>query len=194
MSSRIEYTNFKTKFITDNDLKKQDGVLFDYQKMRVNDYKNESFINKIKGTFMNMLIENYIKLNSMNFKFDIPKDIIEDKDTFIDDNNEVKTFLKAECELTNNEGDYITLKYLYISFIIYLKSHNIKVNIKEKEFKNRLSKIVPFKDRFQPTVKGKKLHLRSIFTNIKLIEKDNDEIEKDNDEIEKDKDNLFVND
>jgi phage/plasmid-associated DNA primase len=162
MPRRIVYTKFKTKFDA--------NPKFEFQKLRVDEYKTKEFINKIKGSFMNMLINNYKKLHENNFQFDMPKDMIDDNNEFIDNNDEVKTYINSECIKTNSTEDYITSKDLFTSFLFYTRQNNIKTTIKEKDFKTRVSKEIPFKERHRPYVDGKQLNLRSVFTNIAMNE------------------------
>jgi phage/plasmid-associated DNA primase len=193
---RTNYCNFKTKFINDEQYKKQNRVLFDYQKLRVDEYKSIEFIDKIKGTFMYMLVENYKKLKHTNFKYDIPKDMICDRDQFLDNNNEVKVFLKNEYEFTASEKDYISVKDLFSAFNMYGSKNHMKITMKEKDFKTRVSEDVPFKACIQPYINGKQVKIRSVFTNIKARDDDEDD-EKDKDNMlvnGKDKDNMFVDD
>ena len=125
--------------------------------------------------YQNMQIDetNYQKLKENNFNFEIPKDMI-------DNNDEVKTFLKNECKKTNTEKDYKTLKDLFRKFLDYAKKNNIKTTTKEKDFKERVCKEFPYKERFQPRINSKCLNLRSVFTNIKLND-DEEEIEIEDD-------------
>lgn len=163
---RIEYVNFKTKF--DYEPK------FEFQKLRVDEYKSAEFIKIIKGSFMNLLINNYIKLKETNFKFPQLNEMILDKNDFIDNNDEIKVFLKNEFTKTDDNKDYIQSKEMFGYFINYCKTNNIKANIKEKTFKERVMKEIPYKERFQGLMDGKQKNLRSIFTNIKLNDDDDD--------------------
>jgi phage/plasmid-associated DNA primase len=180
---RTDYCNFKTKFINDEQYKKQKGILLDYQKLRINEYKSIEFIQKIKGTFMYMLVENYKKLKNTNFKYATPNDMIEERNLFLDNSNEVKVFLKNECIQTNNAKDYISLKDLFSAFNIYTNKNHIKTPMKEKDFKTRVLADIPFKECIQPTINGKQVKIRSVFTNIKMVDAD-----------EEDDGNLFVDD
>ena len=170
---RIVYANFKTKF--DYEPK------FAFQKLRVDEYKSADVIKTNKGSFMNMLINNYIRLSANNYKFPVPADMVNDQNDFINNNDEIKVFLKSEYTKTDNNEDYIQSKEMFTYFISYCKANNIKVNIKEKTFKDRVMKEIPFKERYQGSVNGKQLNLRSIFTNIKL-----------NCDIDNEDDNLFI--
>jgi predicted GIY-YIG superfamily endonuclease len=160
VTRRVVYTNFKTKF--DYDPK------FEFQKLRVDEYKTTEYINKIKGSFMFMLLSNYTKLKNVNFKFLMPKDMIDDRDEFMDNNNETKVFIKSEYIKTNSEKDYVTAKDMYANFKCYLKNNDIKMNIKERDFKNRIMKDIPYKDRIKPVISGKQTTINSVFLYIKL--------------------------
>jgi phage/plasmid-associated DNA primase/predicted GIY-YIG superfamily endonuclease len=159
---RTDYVNFKTKF--DSDPK------FEFQKLKVEEYMSIEFCNMIKGSFMNMLINNYIKLKENNYKFNVPVDITNDKNDFLNNNDEVKVFIATELIKTDNENNYITLKELFKYFMGYCKNNNIKINIKEKTFRERVGAIIPFKERHNGTVDGKRVFLRSVFTNIIINE------------------------
>ena len=166
---RTEYTDFKTKFEYEPNPNKTN------EKLRNDEYMSEDFLNSIKGAFMCLLIDTYKKLQSTNFKYDIPKDIINDRDNFIDENNEVKSFLKACC-IKGNEKDYITLKSLYAHYVTYSKRNCIEITTNITDFKERIineEKYI-FKDKFQPTIDGKQCCFRAVFTNIKFVEDDDD--------------------
>ena len=169
---RIIYTKFKSLFVYEPKV--------NFEKLRVDEYLSEEYVNKIKGSFMFMLIENYKKLKENNFKLIMPEDMIVDRNEFIDNNDEVKTFFKNECVKTNNEIDYMTLKDLFSNFLDYAKKNNIKTNVKEKNFKERLCKELPYKERFQPRINGKQYHLRSVFTNTKMNNDEEDINDLDN--------------
>jgi P4 family phage/plasmid primase-like protien len=166
---RTEYIDFKTKFEYEPNSKKLN------EKLRNDEYMTDEFLNLIKGAFMYLLIDTYKKLQSTNFKYDIPKDIINDRDNFIDENNEVKSFLKACC-IKGNEKDYITLKNLYANYVMYSKKNCIEITTNITDFKERVinEEKYSFKDKFQPRTNGKQICLRSVFTNIKFIEEDDD--------------------
>lgn len=157
---RCTYIDFKTKF----DYNPQTS----FQKLRNDKYGTSEHCEQIKGSFMFILLENYIRLKEKNFNFVMPVDMIKDKEEFINSQNEVKEFLKTECTKTDHETDYITAKELFRNFQDYAKMNNIKIYIKEKEFKERVMRELPFKERYQPTINGKKLNIFSLFTNIKL--------------------------
>jgi len=161
---RVEYVNFKTKF--------DSNPQFDFQKLKVEEYMSIDFCNMIKGTFMNMLINNYIKLKETNYKFNKPLDMTRDKDEYLNSNDDIKVFTSTELIKTDNSNDVITLKELFRHFLNYSKNNNMKVNIKEKTFKERINRIIPFKERHVAIENGKRIFLRSVFTNIKLNEED----------------------
>jgi len=165
---RCNYIDFKTKFDYHPELS--------FQKLRNDDYGTITHWEKMKGSFMNILIKNYMRLMSIDFKFDMPVDMIKDKNEFIDNQNEVKEFLKSECIKTNNEMDYISAKDLFRLFMEYAKNNNIKMKIKEKDFKERVINEIPFKERFRQRINGKQLNLHSVFTNIKLNDEYNDNV------------------
>ncbi len=160
VTRRVVYTNFKTKF--DYEPK------FDFQKLRVDEYKTTEYVNKVKGSFMYILLSNYKKLKDVNFKFAMPKDMIDDRNEFMDSNNETRVFLKSEYIKTNNEKDYITAKDMYANFKSYLKNNDIKINIKERDFKIRIMKDIPYKERIKPIISGKQTTVNSVFLYIKL--------------------------
>lgn len=165
---RCNYVDFKTKF--------DYNPRTSFQRLRNDKYGTIEHWNEMKGSFMNMLINNYIKLKANNLKFDMPKCMIEDKDGFVDSQNEVKEFLKSECTKTDNETDYVTSKNLFGEFINYARKNNIKIIIKEPEFKERAKCELPFRERYQPRENGKKLNLSSVFTNVKFNENEEDNI------------------
>lgn len=159
---RLRYVNFKTKFV--------DDPKFNFQKKKNTSYMNIDFLEKIKGSFMWLLINNYINLKKNGFKFDVPKNILEDQSEFIDDNDEIKVFLKENYEMTDNENDHISCKNLLDSYKNYAKANNKQIKIKEKLFKDRVMTVYPYKDTIQwRDETGKKILKRSIFTNIKEI-------------------------
>ena len=88
------------------------------------------------------------------------------------DENAVEKFFETKCTKTDNEIDYITSKKLFKYFMNYTRSNNMKINIKEKDFKERVMKELPYKERYQPRINGKKLNLSSVFTNIKINRED----------------------
>lgn len=164
---RLIFSKFKSSFVEDPTLK--------FQKKRDNELKDDDFIDKIKGSFMHILIKQWNKLAKINFKYKIPKNILEDKMEFLDDNDVVKSFIKETVELTENKKDYVTLKQLYENYQEFSKDTGSK-KMKKKVFKQRCCKQLPeFKKKYKPLVNGKKKELTNVFMNCKLRDDDDDD-------------------
>lgn len=159
MPRRIRYTFFKTKFVYE--------PKNNFQRLRVDNYMNENFMETIKGSFMKMLIDNYIILKKNNLKYNIPKEIVDEKNNFVDNNDDVKVFIKEMYTITDNENDFIQCKNLYAAYQQYNKSNNKVSKIKENVFKARVSGFIPFKERLRLKMNGKLKEYTSSFTNIK---------------------------
>lgn len=164
---RLRYINFKTKFV--------DNPILDFQRKRNEDYMSEEFLNKIKGSFMWLLINNYVKLKETNFKFNMPQIIINDQSEFIDNNDDIKIFLNEYYETTDNNKEYISCKNLFEHYKTYCKQKGEQTKIREKVFKELVIEVYPYKDVYRYTDEnGEKRKKRSIFTNIKLREEEED--------------------
>lgn len=113
MPRRIRYTFFKTKYVYE--------PKNNFQRLRVDDYMNENFMETIKGSFMKILIDNYIILKNNKLIYDIPKEIIDEKNNFVDNNDDVKVFIKEMYSITDNENDFIQCKSLFGAYQQYNK-------------------------------------------------------------------------
>ena len=160
---RLNYLKFKSQFV--------ENPILDNEKEMDIELKSLQTINELRGSFMYLLIEYFKKLSQNKFKIEKPDKINEDQDEFIDNNNIVKRYATEELEKTNDNHEFITVKSLFQNFKYWCKQQNEEINIKEKEFKDRLILIFPtYKERANINKK----YFRSIFTNLKFVDEENE--------------------
>lgn len=167
---RLNYVNFQSKFVDESDYNPK----ICFQKLANHKYSTLEFIQDIRGSLMYLLLENYKELSKNDFKFTIPKEVTEKKKDYIDDNDEVKTFLNEFVEPSNEKIDCITAKTLFHEYKNYYKEKNVNIRMKEKTFIERVSKTYPFESRYQPIIDNVQKSFRSVFTNIKFIHSENE--------------------
>ncbi len=118
---------------------------------------------------------NFRKLDKKNNKLDIDKinklETIDGWIWFTDDegdtNKELLIFISNMFTITNDKNDFIQCKELFAIYRQYITKYNKYSKIKENEFKFRMSKFLPFKQRLHVRVNGKQKEFTSSFTNIK---------------------------
>ncbi len=168
---RLEFHKFRTSFIDEAQLQDQGGKLLDFEKLCDESLKDEDFLYKIRGSFMNLLIKQWEKLAKSNFKYPVPKTVLEDKKEFINDSNIVKTFIDENIEKTNSKNDFITLSDLYEKYRVYCKGLTDEKPILKKKFLQRCSKYLPeFKERHSYYINGLQKHGRSVFLNCRFTD------------------------
>lgn len=174
IARRLIFSKFRTSFINGE-------IKATHQKKRNDKINSPDYIDKIKGSFMNLLINQYIKLSKNNFKFNVPKSIIEDKYEFLDDNDLIKSFINDNIEITNNKNDFIKLKDIYSRYKELCKENGEEIKPK-KIIKARLMKSLSFVQRKQIGSKGNAKNYKSIFINCKFTDELDSESDSDNDE------------
>jgi P4 family phage/plasmid primase-like protien len=166
---RINFIKFESKF------KHEPNKNVPYEKLRNDEYMTDDFIDKIKGSFMKILIERYEELSKKEFKYRIPKIVKESKQEFIDENDIVKTFFNEIYEYSENKKDFIQLKDMYDGYKIYCAMNKMKPN-NLKLFKTRIILLTPnFKERYvYKDDNNNKKDITSVIINLKVKE-DNEE-------------------
>ena len=164
---RLVYVKFDTKFTYEPSN--------NFHRLRVDEYLSEEFIDKIKGSFMYMLIETYSKLKKEGIKLIMPKEMKEVQEEFLESSDDIKSFLNENFETTDSEKDYIQVKVMFQIYKIYCKENNINSKMKEKNFRDRVARSIPYKDRMQWRENGQHKCIRSIFTNIKTLDQDEEQ-------------------
>ena len=153
---RLQFIKFNTRFV-DNPTKS-------YERLKLTGIKSNEYANKINGCLMFLLLDRWKGLSKVNFEYDKPDEIKEDKQEFIDDNDDIKQFLVDTYEITDSDDNFMKAKEMYDTYKDYYNDKmGFKCKMTLKTFIMRCSDHVDFKDRYQKNG----LSLRSIFVNIK---------------------------
>ena len=164
---RLEFIKFITHF-TDNPTREN-------QRQKIEGIKSDKFVKKIKGCLMFILLNRWQTLSQVNFKYDKPDEIKDDKQEFIDDNDDVKQFLEYTIDIVENKDAIIKAKELYDDYKDYFNDktgYKCKMNL--KTFISRSSRHLDFKERLQIGTK----QYRSVFINCAYKTDNNDNMEE----------------
>jgi phage/plasmid-associated DNA primase len=163
MPRRINFIPFESRFKTEPNVK------ISYEKQRNDEYMTDNFINKIKGSFMKILLDRYYELSKNEYKYSIPKMIRDAKQEFIDENDFVKTFYNETYEYSENKNDFIQLKDMYDEYKRFCIFRKTKAD-KLKLFKNRVLIMTPnYKEQHEYIDEFKeRKNIRSVVLGIKL--------------------------
>jgi P4 family phage/plasmid primase-like protien len=156
---RVVFCKFSTKFTSDPTLKF-------HRKINTN-LKQRKFKERIRGSFMNILIKRWQKLHNNDFKNDMPKTMLENRQEFIEDSDIVKTFLNDNVEQTDDKQNCILLSDLYEDFKQAMKEQGEGKCPTRKQFRNRCMKYLP---NFKERKKIGKIVKRNVFTHCKSID------------------------
>ena len=152
---RLEFIKFKTHFV--------DEPTKEHERKKIVGIKEKEYINKIKGTLMYVLLNDWNFLHKQDFKYDKPQEVKEDKEEFINDNDEVKLFLDAKLE-NGDKNDIIKAKDLLDDYKdYYYNLTGTKNKITLKNFTERCRRHLDFKERLQI----KETQYRSVFISVK---------------------------
>jgi len=162
---RLEFVKFITHFV-DNPIKEN-------ERKKIEGIKTTKFTNKIKGCLMFILLNRWNNLSKVNFKYEKPLEVKDDKQEFIDDNDDVKQFLEYTIDIVENKEAIIKTKDLYDDYKSYFNDktgYKCKMNL--KTFISRSSRHIYFKERLR--INGK--DYRSVFINCSYKTEDNNTI------------------
>lgn len=126
---RLKYLSFKSIF--------KENPTLSFHKQAHEEYMTTEFLNKLKGSFIWLLLEHYKKLKNNNFKIKYPQSILNEQKTFIDDNNDVKVFIDEIIEQTDDKNDFTKMVDLFRKYKSWAYE-NGKKEIKRKELRERL--------------------------------------------------------
>jgi P4 family phage/plasmid primase-like protien len=158
---RLEFIKFNTRFVS-NPSKS-------FEREKLVGIKTDKYANKIKGALMYLLLNRWKTLSDVNFKYTKPEEIQEDKQEFIDDNDDVKQFIDDKLMTTDNKEDLIKAKDLYDDYKDYINDKTgFKCKMNLKTFISRSSRHLEFRERLR--IKGE--DYRSVFISCKY--KDNE--------------------
>jgi putative DNA primase/helicase len=139
---RIITIPFNVQFVD-----KPDGSIYQEQKIEVFTKEEKQ---KLRNSFLNLLVSNYIDLAEHNFKFEIPQSFMNCKNEYIEQNSLIDQFILNRYEY--NEGTFIS------SFDI---SNDLREFTKNpKEIKNKLKKLL--------NVDSDKKSGRMVYMNIRI--------------------------
>jgi P4 family phage/plasmid primase-like protien len=157
MPRRINFIKFENKF------KAEPNKNIPYEKLRNDEYMTDIFVNKIKGSFMKILLDRYQELAKKEYKYSVPKLIKEAKQEFVDENDSVKSFFNETYEYSENKKDFIQLKDMFNTYKMYCITNKLKPN-NLKLFKNRILSITPnYKEQYEYIDENmKRINIRSV--------------------------------
>jgi len=159
--ARLLFMKFKTSFV--------DEPTMAWQRMKDESIKDEENINNLKGAMMFLLLNKWRDL-SPSHKFKPPQSVIDDKNEFLDDNNNIKQFVDENIVFTEDNGDMLKAKELLSEYRTWMENRgerNGKLPL--KMFIRRMCKYMPeYKQRHQPSVNGIQECHRNVFLRCKM--------------------------
>lgn len=163
---RLLFMKFKTSFV--------DEPTMDWQRKKNERLKDEDTMVRLKGAMMFLLINKWREL-SPHHKFKPPQSVIDDKNEFLDDNNNIKQFVDENITFTDDKNDILKAKELLADYKTYMEDRGERVGkMTLKMFIGRMSKYMPeYKERYNPTINGEQKFYRSVFLQCKINVDDN---------------------
>lgn len=163
---RLLFMKFKTSFV--------DEPTMDWQRKKNERLKDEDTMVRLKGAMMFLLINKWCEL-SPHHKFKPPQSVIDDKNEFLDDNNNIKQFVDENIEFTDDKHDILKAKELLSDYKIYMEDRGERVGkMTLKMFIGRMSKYMPeYKERYNPSIDGEQKFYRNVFLRCKMNVDDN---------------------
>jgi len=192
---RLRFIEFKNQFVNKED------ITSEYHKLKDISLKEKHNLDKIKGSFMFILLERWEKLTKEAKEkwqkltkeekkgkeeephihlFKTPDSVRKTQQEFLNDNNLVKLFVKENVEIVKKENrDNKNLKYIKLKQLIeayrewFHQREEKKCKIKRAKFIKRINKYLPklYKDRYR---KGT-YNLKSIYIHCVLTEEDEED-------------------
>jgi phage/plasmid-associated DNA primase len=172
----------RTRKITFEQLFKDEGYDGVHIKKANPDLKKKEYQEKIKGSFLNLLLEEWIKLqklfNSYNHPYLTPESIKEESKEFINEADPVQRFFNQAVERTNNTGDVLVLADLFRNFSEWKREEEVDEKIKKGDFKKRITAIIGKKPTAVEKVKvgGEWRRAHNFWTRYRLINDEEIEI------------------
>jgi P4 family phage/plasmid primase-like protien len=164
---RTLFMKFKTSFV--------DEPTMDWQRKKNERLKDEDTMVRLKGAMMFLLINKWREL-SPHHKFKPPQSVIDDKNEFLDDNNNIKQFVDENIEFTDDKNDLLKAKELLSDYKTYMEDRGERVGkMTLKMFIGRMSKYMPeYKERHQGKKDdGSQMNVRNVFLRCKMNVDDN---------------------
>jgi hypothetical protein len=107
---RVRIVNYPVKFIDEPDVNNK------YQALLNPEMAGILSSEKLRNTYIRMLIDRFVNVASKITKENVPTQIKDDSNEYIQDCNEVLGFILDGFEVTNNENDKIPSSFLSTSF------------------------------------------------------------------------------
>jgi P4 family phage/plasmid primase-like protien len=171
IARRLDLISFRTQFMYDPKMS--------FQKLRDDEIKQREYYEKIRGSFMFLLIQTWKNLMTIKFKYETPLTLLNGKNEFIEGSNIVKTFINENIEIVDDEKQFIQLKDIYITYQIECKNKGIRPD-KLSILKSRFTKHLPnFKQRYTYRINGKQIEKTNVFLNCKMINDCDDDDDND---------------
>ncbi len=172
---RLRFLEFENQFVSAEDIK------LEAHKLRDDTLKDKESIDKLKGSFMYLLLKRW-KASTDEYKsyihnYIIPKSIFDTQQEFLDDNNLTKLFVTENIEIipiqerVENKLEFIKLKDMISSYKRWFaEREEKKCKIKRRIFKSRINKYLPklFKERYQKHP----YNIKSVYIHCKFIEEE----------------------
>jgi P4 family phage/plasmid primase-like protien len=155
---RLLFMKFKTSFV--------DNPTMDWQRLKDPTLKDEENMQKLKGAMMWLLLETWRNLTPEQHAFDTPQSVIDDKNEFLDENNNVKQFVAERIEFTKEKTDFLSAKDLLAMYRDFMEERNERTGkLTLSGFITRIRKYMgEFVERYQPKGEdGKQHNYRRVF-------------------------------
>ena len=165
--ARLLFMKFKTSFVDEE-------PTMEWQRKKDSTIKEEGNIKKLAGAMLYLLLQRWKEL-SPNHTFTTPQSIIDDKNEFLDDNNNIKQFVEENIIFTDDTNDILRAKDLLSRYKEWLEDRGERMGrLTLRAFTSRMQKYMPeYKERYRPYVDGSRTEIRSVFIKCK----ENEEVE-----------------
>lgn len=187
MPRRLIDVPYRSTFTTDEDKLNDEknshaNSNYRYVYPKNEEYDTQEWRNKHKYAFLEILLENHknFGLNCYNFDKIIPKSIKALGREYLDESNDVKSFVNQYMEKTDNDDDYTKIKDIHERFIKHYKLYGNSLRVKtQKYIKSELEKLYGNLVRDQAKIKGVKVN--GVLKGFRFLEDDENKPFPDND-------------
>ena len=155
--ARLLFMKFKTSFV--------DDPTMDWQRQKNPQLKNEESMKRLKSAMMWLLLETW-KVLSPEHTFDTPQSIMDDKQEFLDENDNIKQFVDECLIFTKERTDFIPVKQLLGAYRDFMEEREERTGkLTMSGFRNRIKKYMgEFLERYRPySDDGSRTEHRSVF-------------------------------
>ncbi len=171
MPRRLIDVPYRSTFTNDEDTLNDSNKKYVFPK---NDtYNTDEWRDKHKYALLEILLENHKKFSSINNNFDkiIPKSIKALGREYLDESNDVKSFVNQYLERTDDNDDYTKIKDIHERFIKHYKLYGNSLRVKtQKYIKSELEKLYGNLVRDQAKIKGIKVN--GVLRGFRFLEDD----------------------